>query len=59
MGFLDFLKKTGVVKTGKQTWKGDASKKPVDDPLRDAEMQEMENKTDDASNSNDNNSSDW
>ncbi|MFA5926471.1 MAG: hypothetical protein WC831_06140 [Parcubacteria group bacterium] len=33
MGFFDFLKKAGVVKSGKQTWSGDASQKPVDDPL--------------------------
>jgi hypothetical protein len=32
MGFFDFLKKAGVVKAGGQTWKGDASQRPVDDP---------------------------
>jgi len=30
MGFFDFLKKTGVVQSGKTTWKGDAKDRPVE-----------------------------
>jgi hypothetical protein len=42
MGFFDFLKKTGVVKTGGQTWKGDAKNRPVDDPDQTQQMAELD-----------------
>jgi len=53
MGFFDFLKKTGVVKTGGQTWKGDAKERPLDDPVRQQEMADLDRKIDDAMDSKD------
>lgn len=47
MGFFDFLKKIGVVKTGGQTWKGDAKDRPLDDPDREQKMADLDRKTDD------------
>ena len=61
MGFFDFLKKTGVVKTGGQTWKGDAKNRPLDDPDQQQKMAELDREIDKAtdSNSSSDNNSDW
>jgi hypothetical protein len=63
MGFFDFLKKTGVVKAGKQTWKGDAKNRPVDDPDRAQKMadldREIKDATDSGNDSSSDSSSDW
>jgi len=48
MGFFDFLKKTGVVKAGGQTWKGDAKDRPLDDPDQQQKMADLDRKVDDA-----------
>ena len=45
MGFFDFLKKAGVVKTGGQTWKGDAKDRPLDDPNQQQKMADLDRKT--------------
>jgi hypothetical protein len=42
MGFFDFLKKMGAVKTGGQTWKGDAKDRPLDDPDQQQKMADLE-----------------
>jgi len=44
MGFFDFLKKAGVVKTGGQTWKGDAKDRPLDDPDQQQKMADLDRK---------------
>ncbi|MFA6285441.1 MAG: hypothetical protein WC643_02840 [Parcubacteria group bacterium] len=54
MGFFDFLKKAGVVKTGGQTWKGDAKERPLDDPDQQQKMADLDREVD---NTTDNNSS--
>jgi hypothetical protein len=54
MGFFDFLKKAGVVKTGGQTWKGDAKERPLDDPDQQQKMADLDREVDNAT---DNNSS--
>jgi hypothetical protein len=62
MGFFDFLKKTGVVKSGGQTWKGDAKERPLDDPDQQQKMADLDRKVDDATDntpSDDSNSSSW
>lgn len=61
MGFFDFLKKAGVVKTGGQTWKGDASQKPVDNPTDhiDSESNSLSTGASDNTSSDDSSSSDW
>ena len=48
MGFFDFLKRTGAVKTGGQTWKGDAKDRPLDDPDHQQKMADLDRKIDDA-----------
>ena len=61
MGFFDFLKKSGMVKTGGQVWKGDAKERPLDDPDQQQKMADLDRKFDeptDSNSSNDNNS-DW
>ena len=57
MGFFDFLKKTGVVKTGGQTWKGDAKERPLDDPDHQQKMADLDRKVDDATDNNSSNDS--
>jgi len=40
MGFMNLLRKLGIVKSGKETWKGDVSNRPaeIDDmPVSDKE----------------------
>jgi|GEM_PF-1841674 len=62
MGFFDFLKKTGVVKSGGQTWKGDAKDRPLDDPDQTQKMADLDREIKDASDntpSNDSGSSSW
>ena len=62
MGFFDFLKKTGAVKTGGQTWKGDLKDRPLDDPDQQQKMADLDRKVDDAtdnSNSSSDSSSEW
>ena len=60
MGFFDFLKKTGVVKTGGQTWKGDAKNRPIDDPDQQQKMADLDRKFDEPTDSgNDSPNSDW
>lgn len=61
MGFFDFLKKTGVVKAGGQTWKGDAKNRPLDDPDQQQKMADLDREIDNATDNtpSDNNSSDW
>jgi hypothetical protein len=51
MGFFDFLKKTGVVKAGGQTWKGDAKDRPLDDPDQQQKMADLDRKVDEQANS--------
>jgi hypothetical protein len=58
MGFFDFLRKTGVVKTGGQTWSGDAKERPLDDPDHQQKMAELDQKVDDATDSGNDSSSD-
>lgn len=58
MGFFDFLKKTGVVKAGGQTWKGDAKDRPLDDPDQQQKMADLDRKIDDAMDSGNDSSSD-
>ena len=53
MGFFDFLKKSGVVKAGGQTWKGDAKERPLDDPDHQQKMADLDRKVDDAMDSKD------
>lgn len=53
MGFFDFLKKSGVVKAGGQTWSGDAKQRPLDDPDQQRKMMELDREVDDAMSSND------
>jgi hypothetical protein len=48
MGFFDFLKKTGVVKAGGQTWKGDAKDRPLDDPDHQQKMADLDREVDNA-----------
>ena len=45
MGFFDFLKKRGVVKTDGQTWKGDAKDRPLDDPDQQQKMADLDRET--------------
>jgi hypothetical protein len=60
MGFFDFLKKTGVVKAGGQTWKGDAKVRPLDDPDQQQKMADLDREVDNATdNTPSDNSSDW
>ena len=63
MGFFDFLKKTGMVKAGGQTWKGDAKDRPLDDPDHQQKMadldREIDNTTSSGSDSSNNTNSDW
>jgi len=58
MGFFDFLKKAGVVKTGGQTWKGDAKDRPLDDPDQQQKMADLDRKIDDAMDSGNDSSND-
>lgn len=62
MGFFNFLKKSGVVKAGGQTWKGDAKERPLDDPDQQQKMsdldREIKSATDNTSNDN-SGSSNW
>jgi hypothetical protein len=51
MGFFDFLKKTGVVKAGGQTWKGDAKDRPLDDPDQQQKMADLDREIDNATDS--------
>jgi hypothetical protein len=56
------LKKTGVVKAGGQTWKGDAEDRPLDDPDQQQKMADLEREINDSTDntSDDNsNSSSW
>jgi len=53
MGFFDFLKKAGVVKTGGQTWKGDAKERPLDDPDQQQKMADLDRKVDSSTDNND------
>lgn len=55
MGLFDFLKKAGVVKTGGQTWKGDAKDRPLDDQDQQRVMSDLDQEIDNAM---DNSSSD-
>ncbi|HBB36629.1 MAG: hypothetical protein UX02_C0002G0117 [Candidatus Moranbacteria bacterium GW2011_GWC1_45_18] len=50
MGFFDFLKKTGVMKAGGQTWKGDAKDRPLDDPDHQQKMADLDREVDNAMN---------
>ena len=60
MGFFDFLKKTGVVKTGGQTWKGDAKNRPLDDPDQQQKMADLDREIDNSKDSgSDSSNSDW
>lgn len=61
MGFFDFLKKTGVVKSGGQAWKGDAKDRTLDDPDHQQKMADLDREVDNATNNgpSDNSSSDW
>jgi hypothetical protein len=61
MGFFDFLKKAGVVKTGGQTWKGDAKERPLDDPDQQQKMADLDREVDSSADnkSSSNNNSDW
>jgi hypothetical protein len=58
MGFFDFLKKAGVVKTGGQTWKGGANERPAVDPDQQQAMADLDRKVDDAMESGSDSSSD-
>jgi hypothetical protein len=58
MGFFDFLKKAGVVKTGGQTWKGDSKNRPLDDPDHQQKMADLDRKVDDAMDSGNDSSND-
>ena len=51
MGFFDFLKKTGAVKAGGQTWKGDAKDRPLDDPDQQQKMADLDREIDNATDS--------
>lgn len=53
MGFFDFLKKSGVVKTGGQTWKGDAKERPLDDPDQQQRRADLDREVDNATNNSD------
>jgi len=58
MGFFDFLKRTGVVKTGGQTWKGDAKDRPLDDPDHQQKMADLDREVDKATDSGNDSSND-
>jgi hypothetical protein len=58
MGFFDFLKKAGVVKTGGQTWKGGAKERPLDDPDQQQKMADLDRETKSADDSGSDSSSD-
>ena len=59
MGFLDFLKKTGVVKAGSKTWKGDAKNRPLDDPDQQQKMADLDREFDKPTDNSDSGNSDW
>jgi len=50
MDFFDFLKKAGVVKTGGQTWSGDAKDRPLDDPDHQQKKADLDREVDNATN---------
>ncbi|MFH0929811.1 MAG: hypothetical protein V1814_00995 [Candidatus Moraniibacteriota bacterium] len=58
MGFFDFLKKAGVVKTGGQTWKGEAKNRPLDDPDHQQKMADLDRKFDEPADTGNDSSSD-
>ncbi|MDP1845521.1 MAG: hypothetical protein Q8L09_02110 [Candidatus Moranbacteria bacterium] len=64
MSFSDFLRKIGIMKTGGQTWKGDAKDRPLEDPDQQQEMADLDRKIDEPTDtgndpSSSDNPSDW